>query len=70
MHATLHTLGGFSAHAGRHELLDWIRSADRKPSKVFLCHGEPAAAESLGAAIRDELHLETYVPSLGERVEI
>jgi metallo-beta-lactamase family protein len=68
--ATVHTLGGFSAHAGRGELLDWVRAISRKPSKVFLCHGEPPALEALARGLRDELGLATHIPDLDETVEL
>lgn len=48
--AQLHTLGGFSAHAGRHELLAWAREIGGEP-QFRLVHGEPQALESLAAAL-------------------
>jgi metallo-beta-lactamase family protein len=64
--AEIHTLGGFSAHAGRRELLDWIAAVGGPPKKVFLCHGEVRALESFGQGVRDELGLETVIPALGQ----
>jgi metallo-beta-lactamase family protein len=37
--AQIHTIGGFSAHAGQTELLAWHRHAG-KPETTFLVHGE------------------------------
>ncbi len=45
--AKVHTLGGFSAHAGRTELLDWARRAASPGAKVFVVHGESRASASL-----------------------
>jgi len=64
--ARIHTLGGFSAHAGRRELLDWLRDIGDGPKRVFLCHGEDRALESFAAAIRSELGFETVIPDLGQ----
>ena len=36
MRASVHTLGGFSCHAGQDELLDWLQGEPR----VVLVHGE------------------------------
>ncbi|MCS6947412.1 MAG: MBL fold metallo-hydrolase [Steroidobacteraceae bacterium] len=44
--ASVHTLGGLSAHGGQKDLLRWYGSfRDRPP--VYLVHGEPAAAGAL-----------------------
>jgi len=64
--ARIHTLGGFSAHAGRRELLDWLKAIGDGPRRVFLCHGEDRALESFATAIRSELGLETVIPALGQ----
>ncbi len=37
--ARVHTINGFSAHAGRSELLDWLRACGN-PRRVFLVHGD------------------------------
>jgi metallo-beta-lactamase family protein len=66
VNASIHTLGGFSAHAGRRELLDWLRAIGEGPRRVFLCHGEDRALASFAAAIRTELGLETVIPTLGQ----
>jgi len=67
VNASVTTISGFSAHAGRHELLDWI-AAGGKPKKAFLVHGEPDALESFGRAIHDELGIATQIPRRGDGV--
>jgi metallo-beta-lactamase family protein len=48
--AHVHTINGFSAHAGRSELIDWhARTGD--PATTFLVHGETTARESLAKAL-------------------
>jgi metallo-beta-lactamase family protein len=64
--AEIHTLGGFSAHAGRRELLDWVAAVGGPPKKVFLCHGEVRSLEAFAQGVRDELGLETVIPALGQ----
>ncbi|MGE3667297.1 MAG: MBL fold metallo-hydrolase RNA specificity domain-containing protein, partial [Steroidobacteraceae bacterium] len=49
--ASIVTLGGFSAHADRGALLDWLAAFKRLPSRIFLVHGEAQAATALAAAI-------------------
>lgn len=45
-------LGQFSAHAGKSELLRWAGGFQTPPRQVWLTHGEPAAAQSLQAAMK------------------
>jgi metallo-beta-lactamase family protein len=44
--ARIETLGGFSAHAGQSDLLDWIGHFDPQP-RLMLVHGEPDTIEVL-----------------------
>lgn len=44
--AKVHTIGGFSAHAGQSELLSWARAIDGEP-KFYLVHGENKAQQAL-----------------------
>lgn len=54
---------GFSAHADRNELLDYVRSVTPSPEKVFVVHGEEKQALSLASAIQSEhAGMEVVVP--------
>lgn len=44
--AKIHTLGGFSAHAGQSQLIDWIGGFNNPP-RTFLIHGNPEAKITL-----------------------
>jgi metallo-beta-lactamase family protein len=55
VHASIHTLGGLSAHAGQDSLMAWLRSVPRRPRATFVTHGEPEAAHALSARIAREL---------------
>lgn len=58
----------YSAHADQARLLDWIFPGRGSLKKVFVVQGETQASEALALKIRDELALETIVPSLGDSV--
>lgn len=51
--AQLHTLGGFSAHAGQTDLLRWAQAAKPK-CRYFLVHGEMQALEALQAQLQQQ----------------
>ncbi len=53
--ASIHTIGGLSAHADQAGLLDWLRGFKLAPKTVFIVHGEPEASAVFGEAIREEL---------------
>ncbi len=70
--ATIHTIGGFSAHAGQTELLKWLASAMNGESKprVVLTHGEDRQREALAAKIRDRWNIEPLRPRLYDVIEV
>ena len=64
--AHVHTINGFSAHAGRRELLDW-HGRTGTPEITFLVHGEGAARKSLAKKLRNG---RIEMPELHESHEI
>jgi metallo-beta-lactamase family protein len=40
VNASIHTLGGFSAHASQSQLLDWINNFSKPQPRLYLIHGE------------------------------
>jgi metallo-beta-lactamase family protein len=55
VNASVHTLGGLSAHAGQDSLMEWLRDVPRRPRAVFVNHGEPLASHTLSARVAREL---------------
>lgn len=51
--AKIHTLGGFSAHAGQQQLLDWAENFRKSNPAIFLVHGEDEAKDILQQKLRD-----------------
>ena len=54
--ASIHTIGGLSAHADQSGLLKWLKGFKKVPQKVFVTHGEEKSSSALAAAIQRELH--------------
>jgi metallo-beta-lactamase family protein len=68
--ASVHTLGGLSAHAGQDALVGWVAGATRKPKMTYLVHGEPEASHMLSARIARELKWPTTVAAPDTRYDI
>jgi metallo-beta-lactamase family protein len=64
------TLDGFSAHADRQDILRWLRGFIRPPRRLWVVHGEPAAAASLCDLVRDELGWPAAVAEDGALVRL
>lgn len=45
--AGVYEISGYSAHADKHNLVRWVKRIRKRPSKIFLVHGESAAKKSL-----------------------
>lgn len=52
--AQIHNLEGFSGHADREGLLDWVQGLQRAPQNIFLVHGEEESKEALEELIREK----------------
>jgi metallo-beta-lactamase family protein len=68
--AKIHTLGGFSAHAGQTELLDWFDSIAQSKPRVALTHGEDGPRQALARRIEERHGLRPVLPVLGETLEL
>ena len=69
--ASIHTIGGLSAHADRDALLDWLRGFKTPPQRTFVVHGEAATACGFADTIADELGWHSVeAPAAGTRVDL
>lgn len=66
VHANIKKISGFSAHADKNELMKWLSSIKNKPSKTFIVHGEPDAANHFASVVREKLNWDTVVPNYKE----
>jgi len=58
----VHKVDGFSAHAGRNELLNFIKNCQPKPRRVIINHGEVSKCLDLASTLYKNEHVETNVP--------
>lgn len=59
--ASVHTIGGLSAHADQAGLLNWLKGFEKPPKTIFVVHGEPEASSVFAQYIRDELQWENVI---------
>ncbi|MDX2417830.1 MAG: MBL fold metallo-hydrolase [Xanthomonadales bacterium] len=67
--ATVHTIGGLSAHADQMALKNWYANFERHPP-VTLVHGEERAITSLSECLRQEFSAPVHVAKPGELLEL
>lgn len=70
VNAKIYSLEGFSGHADREGIIQWIKSIKNKPKKIFVVHGEEEATGEISRKIEEELKIKTYIPELGESLFI
>lgn len=68
--ARIWTIGGFSAHAGQSQLIDWLGNFQNKKMPVFLVHGESGAQDTLAALIREKLVFDVTTPEYLEEITL
>ena len=66
VNARIEMIEGFSGHADRNGLLDWIGGFNRKPGKIFIVHGEEASMSEFSGSIEQKFGIETVIPSKGD----
>lgn len=69
--ASVHTIGGLSAHADQAALLGWLSAFARPPARTYVVHGERETALTFAAVIRERLLWPAVeLPARGVRVSI
>ena len=67
--ATIHTVGGLSAHADANDLTRWVRNFKTNPH-VHVVHGETEAKQAFRDRLETELRLRASVPGPGDVLEL
>ena len=68
--AEVETIGGYSAHADRGELLAWVRRLGGPIRRAFVVHGEPGPLEAMATSLRAAGVRDVRVPQHGESFEL
>jgi len=71
LRARVEVINGYSAHADRNELLEYVESIKGQGLKrVFLVHGEEVASSALAASLREVGEFKVSIPTPMETVQI
>jgi metallo-beta-lactamase family protein len=67
--ASIHTIGGLSAHADQAGLKNWYNNFNNHPQLV-LVHGEQQAQECLSKVLQEELKVNVIIAKRGQKVDL
>jgi metallo-beta-lactamase family protein len=70
LNARVETINGFSAHADRTELLDWVRHFQKRPRHTFVVHGDEDVSLAFAGTLRGEGLDNVHVPQLGQKFTV
>ncbi|PSP59675.1 beta-CASP ribonuclease aCPSF1 [Halobacteriales archaeon QH_7_66_37] len=56
------TVDGFSGHADRQGLENFVRTMNPRPEKVLCVHGDESSAQDLSSALYHEFNMRTFAP--------
>lgn len=67
--ASVHTIGGLSAHADQDDLAEWYGAFRNRPP-VYLVHGEGHAQQGLAERLRQDLQAPVTIATMNQHIEI
>jgi len=68
--ARIARINGFSAHADRDELFEWLTELKTPPKKLFVVHGEDKSAQHFGDYVRRKTGWDVIVPTYKDHVTL
>lgn len=68
--ASIHTIGGLSAHADQAGMLNWLSAFRRAPSRTFVVHGEAQTALGFADLLTERLGWQAEAPPPGTCVHL
>ncbi len=67
--ASVHTIGGLSAHADQTALKNWYGNFNNRP-RLVLVHGEPRAQECLANVLQSELNADVIIAKRNQKINL
>ena len=68
--AQVHTMGGFSAHAGQTDLLKWFSVIAPSKPRLVVTHGEDEPRQVLAQKIQQRFNLKAAISDMGETIQL
>lgn len=68
--ARIERINGFSAHADRNELMQWLSGLVEPPRQVFVTHGEPESANGFASWLKEKTGWSSTVPAYKDQVTL
>ena len=68
--ARIFTIGGFSAHSGQSQTLNWLGNFKTKDMKIVLIHGELKAQQTLAKLIKEKFGYSVLIPDYLDEMKI
>jgi metallo-beta-lactamase family protein len=70
VNAEIYNVEGFSGHADKPALLNWIGSFKEKPGRIFIVHGEKESKESFCIDVKEKFNIDCIIPEYDVVYEI
>lgn len=70
INASIYDIEGFSGHADKNGLLEWLEGFKEKPEKVFIVHGEPESKVEFANEVTQKLGMSCIIPEYGKAYEL
>ena len=68
--ASVHTMGGFSAHADQNGLLDWFGVMAPSRPRTIVTHGEDRARKAFSEQLKKRFGVRAECPALDDEIEV
>jgi metallo-beta-lactamase family protein len=68
--ASVHTMGGFSAHADQNGLLEWFGVMAPSRPRTIVTHGEDRARTAFSEHLQQRFGVKAECPALDDEIEI
>ncbi len=62
LNMNVETVDGFSGHADRQGLMNFVRTMNPRPEKVLCVHGDESSVQDLSSALYHEFNMRTFAP--------
>lgn len=70
LRAEVERIDGYSAHADRNELREWVRRLGGPIRRAFIVHGETEAAQAMAQLLQEEGVEKVVIPKLGQSFDL